>query len=408
VAVITSATSGNFADGSTWVGGVAPGPGDEARVAATHVVTIAANVTCQDIASLNTSGYFVIEDGVILTANVIGGATTANNGVLLLQSGDEATINGNVEHTQGSNTTRVITVTGESTLNVTGSVTAGVGTNRHAIVMEGNGATLNVGGDVVASTSGDGVRLEGAANVLNIDGNVVTSGSGNPVNVLSANSIIWVGGNVTNGGTGSAITISSATGFSLEVEGNVSGSSASTLGTINAASAGDILVHGDVGASSSPGVRVTSECEVEILGTLTPSSTSPAFQSTDDGTVLTVAGNLLTSASNVQPYHCLRVRLKSGVDVFYEFNTDEDGRVRLVSPDQVEGFPDEEDVRDGIDYGPDDVFQGSLVVPDPQYVLPGVPVDDTVGTAPAATIGGVAEVVGAQLEAALSPIAPEE
>ena len=40
MALILSAATGNFNAGATWVGGIVPGVGDEARASTTHVVTI--------------------------------------------------------------------------------------------------------------------------------------------------------------------------------------------------------------------------------------------------------------------------------------------------------------------------------------------------------------------------------
>jgi hypothetical protein len=58
MANITSTQTGNFADDSTWVGGVAPGVNDTAIVATGHVVTIAANATCVELQS--TGGYLQV------------------------------------------------------------------------------------------------------------------------------------------------------------------------------------------------------------------------------------------------------------------------------------------------------------------------------------------------------------
>ena len=54
MATITSAGTGNFTAGATWVGGVAPGSGDIAVAATGHSVTIDADVTVSEFQQAGT------------------------------------------------------------------------------------------------------------------------------------------------------------------------------------------------------------------------------------------------------------------------------------------------------------------------------------------------------------------
>ena len=93
MATITSAATGNFSAPATWVGGVVPGPLDNARAAAGHNITIDVNTTVRDIQSV-TTGRFIMGEGVTLTANVIAPASV--NTTLLIPVSTSCTIIGNM------------------------------------------------------------------------------------------------------------------------------------------------------------------------------------------------------------------------------------------------------------------------------------------------------------------------
>lgn len=85
MAAITSAASGNWSAGSTWVGGVAPGNGDTATLAANHHVTVDVDVT---IGTSPAAGTFAIRrQGTSATSNT-GGRLTIAAGKTLRLRGD--------------------------------------------------------------------------------------------------------------------------------------------------------------------------------------------------------------------------------------------------------------------------------------------------------------------------------
>ena len=64
MAIITSAATGNFSNPATWVGGVVPGPLDNARANTGHNVTIDVDTTVINIQAVST-GRFIMGEGVV-------------------------------------------------------------------------------------------------------------------------------------------------------------------------------------------------------------------------------------------------------------------------------------------------------------------------------------------------------
>jgi len=154
MALIVSATSGNFNVAGTWVGGVVPGAADEAQAATGHVVTITANVTCTEISNAGT-GKFIINNGVTLTANVTS-KTTTTTGVNCLEfsasSPATASIVGNV--TGGTvNTARGVANLSNGTLTITGNCTGGSGNNSSYAVLNNSTGIVNVTGNCIGGSN---------------------------------------------------------------------------------------------------------------------------------------------------------------------------------------------------------------------------------------------------------------
>lgn len=81
-AVITSNASGDWNVGATWVGGVAPGAGDDAIIASPHTVNVTVNADCINL-TVNSGGTLNFNNNVTLTVSanaVVSGTVTMING----------------------------------------------------------------------------------------------------------------------------------------------------------------------------------------------------------------------------------------------------------------------------------------------------------------------------------------
>ena len=243
MALILSAATGNFNAGATWVGGIVPGVGDEARASNGHTITITANATCDEVSNAGT-GIFVLNSGITLTANVTAKSTGFNLSCLTFSAASPATgtIIGNVIGGAGS---LVFGASNASTgtLNITGNVTGGSAANAIGVKNSSTG-TLNITGNV---TGGSFSTAFGASNVstgtLNITGNVTGAVTSLGTENEGAGTLN-ITGNVTGGsGTGGVAARNNSTG-TMTITGNATGGSGSTAFGANNASTGTLTVTG--------------------------------------------------------------------------------------------------------------------------------------------------------------------
>ena len=141
MALIVTAATGNFNAGATWVGGVVPTIGDEARASTGHTITITANATCDEVSNAGT-GIFTLNDGVTLTANVTSKTTTASRNCLQFTANSPAIgyiigncTGGTVSIAQGVNNS------GTGTLNITGNSISSTGVASFGVNNSGTGTT---------------------------------------------------------------------------------------------------------------------------------------------------------------------------------------------------------------------------------------------------------------------------
>jgi hypothetical protein len=389
MALILSAATGNFNAGATWVGGVVPGVGDEARASTGHTITITANATCTELSNAGT-GTYVLNNGVTLTANVTHKSLTSST-LLTFSAASPATasIVGNI--TAGAVISGIAVVNSSTgTLTVTGNLLAGSVGGGSGCIAVNNTSTgvVNITGNATGGSAGNAHGAQNGAGTLTITGNA-TGGSINAANGVNNNSIgiLNLIGTATGGSTAAAYGANNISTGQLNITGTAIGGIAGTganntsSGTLNLTRAkGNAFGIGSVGLSSAVGVSsaqasITKVEEIEY-GSLGQSPTSgPTY--------------LTSQLSNVA--------------VFVNYPT---GSKTLSDPNNTAGLsPADTDVRSGVVYnnGND---TGVAYIPAAGSVAFGVPVDNTTGTATltAADVRAALGMASANLDTQLSTI----
>jgi parallel beta-helix repeat protein len=161
-AVFTSAQSGNWNSGSTWVGGIAPFAGDSVVIAAGHNVSTNGNRTC---AGITITGTLSMSSGNTLTVNgdVSGGGTWSTGNSLSTRT---ISFTGNWSFngtSTGDRATAEFSGTGAQTFTgvyFTGLYSTGGGT----LLMSKTGGTATLLGNV----TGPNLTLNGIGGTLNL------------------------------------------------------------------------------------------------------------------------------------------------------------------------------------------------------------------------------------------------
>ena len=369
MALILSAATGNFNAGATWVGGIVPGVGDEARASTGHTITITANVTCTELSNAGT-GTYVLNNGVTLTANVTHKGTTASVSCLTFSAASPAaaSIVGNL--TGGSVISAyAVTHSGTGTLTITGTT--------HT-----SGTAVSGGGAYAINLSGSGV--------CNITGNLNcgTSGANNHcliLNVSSGAATAFVTGNVS-GGTGTstnAVGVTNTLNGSVSITGNVTGGNSSLSYGVTNNSAGSATITGNITASTAAGVSNTSTGTLIISGgTYTASTVANAVISTNASSIVRVSGSFIYAANGFVPINTPKFILLSTPTLAktrYALNGSTT-YVDMFTSDNSLGQAAITDVRFGTVYA-SGALTGVAYIPAAGSVAFGVPTDNTVGTA---------------------------
>jgi hypothetical protein len=321
-ATFTSATSGSFSAGATWVGGTAPSP----NIGAGDVVIISAGTTVdldEDVVVTGLLSNFQVNGTLTSTANhsltagalgTISGAGTMTTGSLVLMATSTFSFTGNATANTVSNSVLALQlgahIVATQTLNLTtGVITLASGSgltlgNNSTIVISGgslamNGGTLgltnnyNVSYTTSSSTSGLELSGSGLNNVtVNVSsGNTVTLSSnltvGGTLNLTSGtlnlngnDLIVLPTGNISASGTG---TISSTSSSNIGI--NSTGGLTGTLNfSGNGSSVNNFIVNVGSGNQASIGGNLTIDGQLNIgSGTLNFSNSSLTINGTVTG-----------------------------------------------------------------------------------------------------------------------------
>ena len=145
----TTTQSGNWATGSTWVGGIVPNTTELVTIAAGHVVTFAptANATIGSLSIANTGSLTI----TTTFSRTIGNLTVDSGGTFSSTTG--ATSIASASNTWVNNGTITLTTLGlgAATFNNNGTLTCGMGSTSTGTLNNNSGATLNLNGTMAGN-----------------------------------------------------------------------------------------------------------------------------------------------------------------------------------------------------------------------------------------------------------------
>lgn len=383
-------------------------------------VTLNVNTTILEVRTDTTGGAtagggFTLNSGVTLNANAYAGTTTCVT--FSSASPSSATINGNIYGSSTTSSIYAVLHSNTGTLTINGSVNNGTFTYGYGVGNTSTG-TLTIIGNInatIGTANNSSAVLHNGGGVTNITGTVTAGLGGGSIGVYIAGlGTINITGNVIGNGAATANTpgILNNTGATVNITGNVTGGSVNinNHGATNAG-AGTINITGTVTGgliSSCNGVANSSIGTVNIIGTSIGGPVGPGASNSSTGTmIVTRAKGNSFGPGSVGVSSTVGVSAgQTSVTKVYEIQYGDLGQsptsgpiemisansnvavfaVRLSTPKTLVDLnnaanlvPSSGNVRNGVSYNYGN-NTGSCVIPNPNSVVYGVPVDNTVGS----------------------------
>lgn len=343
MATITSAASGNWSAGATWVGGVPPTSADDAVIGAGHTVTL-------DV------------DATVIT--LTGAANTASN--------------------LSITTSRTFTCTGANGITAK-SINSGLGLVRIATA----GITVNINsvlrGSAASSTNAVSINSNCIVNIVGNVLNQLGSSGGTTTLSIAGGATVYITGdlisNVGNTGATTALTVDG--GATVTITGDVNAASTSTVNPSairNVISACTINITGNVTAGVATALTSTQNSTITVVGTITANTNNVAINMSSGN--ITISTPCLNATNGLMAVFAPTVKIYSTAIASWRFATDVPATNKFIySAGVALGNPVIGDVRNGTVYGASNELTGSLIMAIPANVRKGVNTDATVGTA---------------------------
>lgn len=368
MATITSATSGNWSDGATWVGGVVPTAVDDVIIGAGHTVTADVDITVLTISgAANTASNLAVTTNITITCTGANGITSKNviSGLGLVRiTGAGITVNINSNLRAVNALSYAIDILAICTVNINGDVI-------NTLIGSGGTRTQTINIDVAAT-----VNIVG-----NLQGGTGNATLGNPAVRITANGTLNITGNLQAGATGVTghCVMNTTSLCNINVTGNITGQDGNG---INSDQNSTINIIGNLTANNNRAVLLSGSTAIcNVTGAIVASNNSYGLQATSASSVVTISTPCFNAPNGTMAVFAPNIKLLNAGTSQWQFATDVVGTDKTLYSAGVNlGNPATTDVRDGVTYA-SGALTGTLKVPPSTAVSVGVPVDNTVGSA---------------------------
>lgn len=197
MATITSAATGAWSAGATWVGGNVPQPGDTVVAANGHIVTIDQNVDVHTITNSGTGRYVVGGSWTIVATDFIQAGIGGGLGLFLINTAISPTFQAVTARfsVSSGNSYIIYKSTGNGTHTITVNIqsgTGGSGANNHVVYHNsGSGVTWDISGTFMAG-SGFGAHALNfiTATTINLSADLYSSSTGYGISVGHISTVV--------------------------------------------------------------------------------------------------------------------------------------------------------------------------------------------------------------------------